>query len=127
MTDESEQKPAVRHFTDLELFYIGKYLPEMRASLTDQRLLKQSLIAALVLGLGAHIVGYLIKSAAPGEPIALLADLLYALGFALWTAVVVVAFIELYPAVKRRQYIEAIREYEAVMGKRAGDDAPTDG
>jgi len=37
-----------------------------------------------------------------------LADLLYTLGWALWTGAVVVAFTQLYPETKRRQFKQAL-------------------
>ena len=63
-----------------------------------------------------------------------MADLLYALGFALWTGVVVVVFVQLVPEVKRRQFKQALDAYEAAQREQAqagsdqasGDDqAPT--
>jgi hypothetical protein len=37
------------------------------------------------------------------EPLLLMADLLYALGWSLWTGVVVVFFVQIWPEAKRRQ------------------------
>jgi hypothetical protein len=48
-----------------------------------------------------------------------LADLLYTLGWALWTGVVVVVFIQLYPETKKRQYKQALDAYEAARGDQA--------
>ena len=45
-------------------------------------------------------------------------DLLYTLGWALWTGAVVVVFTQIYPETKRRQYKQALDAYEA-----AGDHA----
>jgi hypothetical protein len=62
------------------------------------------------------------------------ADLFYALGYALWTGVVVVVFAQVIPEVKRRQFKEALAAYEATQreqaraesGRASGDDeAPT--
>jgi hypothetical protein len=58
------------------------------------------------------------------------ADLLYSLGFALWTGVVVVLFVQIWPEAKRRQlkqwldaYEEALREKARAGGNQAsGDD-----
>jgi len=54
--------------------------------------------------------------------VSLLADLIYALGWALWTGVVVVMFVEIWPELKRRQYKRALDAYEAAVGRqvRAG-------
>jgi hypothetical protein len=64
----------------------------------------------------------------------LLADLLYALGYALWTGVVVVVLVQIVPEVKRRQIKRWVDTYEATrrekaragVDKASGDDqAPT--
>ena len=56
-----------------------------------------------MVGLAAHVGGFLLKSSVTTEPLGLVADLLYALGYALWTGVVVVVFVQIWPEVKRRQ------------------------
>jgi hypothetical protein len=56
-----------------------------------------------VVGLAAHLGGYVLRSSATTEPAGLVADLLYALGWALWTGVVVVMFVQVVPEAKRRQ------------------------
>ena len=64
------------------------------------------------------------------EPLGLIADLLYALGFALWTGVVVAVFVQIIPEAKRRQYKEALDAYEAALhqeaGARSGERTMTD-
>ena len=49
---------------------------------------------------------------------------LYALGFALWTGVVVVVFVQVFPEAKRRQFKQALDAYEAAQREqvRAGSD-----
>jgi hypothetical protein len=90
--------------------------------------------AGFVVGLAAHVGGYLLKSSATTELFGLVADLLYALGYALWTGVVVVVFVQLFPEAKRRQYQQALDAYQAAQREQAqagsdqasGDDqAPT--
>jgi hypothetical protein len=58
------------------------------------------------------------------EPLLLVADLLYALGYAMSTGVVVVVFVQVIPAAKRRQFKQALDAYEAAQGDeaRAGGD-----
>jgi hypothetical protein len=77
-----------------------------------------------VVGLAAHVGGYLLKSSVTTEPLGLVADLLYALGFALWTGVVVVLFVQVIPEVKRRQFKQLLDAYEAAQREqvRAGGD-----
>jgi hypothetical protein len=84
-------------FTDKELAAIGAYPPELRRSVAGQRILYTSLAIGFVVGLAAHVGGYLLRSSATTEPLGLLADLLYALGWALWTGVVVVVFVQIFP------------------------------
>jgi hypothetical protein len=72
-----------------------------------------------VVGLAAHVGGFLLKTSATAEPLSLLADLLYALGWALWTSVVVVVFVQLVPEAKKRQYQQALDAYEATVGRQA--------
>jgi hypothetical protein len=141
----SGAKGAPHPFTDQELHavglddpgvraWMGKHLPELRRSAYGQRLLYQSLGIAFVIGLAAHVGGYLLKSSVTTELLGLVADLLYSLGFALWTGVVVVVFAEVIPEVKRRQIKRTLDAYEATLREKAraasdqapgGDEAPT--
>jgi hypothetical protein len=113
---------------------MGEHLPELRRSAYGQRLLYQSLGIGFVVGLVTYIGGYLLKSSLTTEPFALLADLLYAMGYALWTGVVVVVFVQVLPEVKRRQLKRWLDAYEAALREKAragsgqasgGDGAPT--
>jgi hypothetical protein len=54
------------------------------------------------------------------EPLRLVGDLLYTLGWALWTGVVVVVFLQVLPGAKRRQYRQALDAYEAALRDKAG-------
>jgi hypothetical protein len=104
--------------------WVEEHRPELRRSVYGQRLLYQSLGTGFVVGLAAHIGGYLLKSSVTTEPFGLLADLLYALGWAMWTGVVVVFFVEIIPEVKRRQMKRWLDAYEAAQRDqgRAGSD-----
>lgn len=121
-------------FTDEELAAIGAYLPELRRSVAGQRILYTSLAIGFVVGLAAHVGGYLLRSSATTAPLGLVTDLFYALGWALWTGVVVVVFVQIFPEAKRRQIMRGLDAYEAAMRDKAqagsdqasGDDrAPT--
>jgi hypothetical protein len=58
-----------------------------------------------MVGLAADVGGYLIKSSTTtGSLLGLVGDLLYTFGWALWTGVVVVVFLQIIPEAKRRQY-----------------------
>ena len=134
MTGGPGAKGAPRPFTDEELAAIGAYLPELRRSVAGQRILYRSLVIGFVVGLAAHVGGYLLRSSATTEPLGLVADLLYALGWALWTGVVVVMFVQIFPEAKRRQIMRGLDAYVAAQREKApagsdqasGDDgAPT--
>ena len=53
------------------------------------------------------------------EPFKLVGDLLYALGWALWTGVVVALFVEIIPKAKQRQIMHALDTYEAALRAKA--------
>jgi hypothetical protein len=106
----------------------------VRQSVSGQRILYSSLVTAFVVGLAAHVGGYLLKESVTTELLGLVADLFYALGFALWTGVVVVVFVQVFPEVKRRQFKQALDAYEAARRDKdragsdqasGGDEAPT--
>jgi hypothetical protein len=116
-------------FTDEGLAAIGAYLPELRRSVAGQRILYTSLAIGFVVGLAAHVGGYLLRSSATTAPLGLVADLLYALGWALWIGVVVVVFVQIFPEAKRRQIMRGLDAYEAALRDRAragGDQASGD-
>ena len=98
---------------------MGEHLTEMRRSAYGQRLVYQSLAVGFEVGLAAQISGYLLRPSPPTEPLGLVADLLYALGFALWTGVVVVLFVQVIPEVKRRQFKQMLDAYEATRREQA--------
>ena len=104
---------------DAMLAWVGENLQLVRRSASGQRVLYWSLGTAFAVGLAAHVGGFLLKFSVTSEPVLLVADLLYALGWALWTGVVVVVFVQIYPEAKKRQYKQALDAYEAA-GPRAG-------
>jgi hypothetical protein len=134
MTERPEAKGAPHPFTGQELnprlddphvlAWMGEHLLELRRSVYGQRILYQSLGIGFVVGLAAHVGGYLLKSSVTTEPLGLVADLLYALGYALWTGVVVVVFVQIVPEAKRRQIKPWLDAYEATLRDkvRAGSD-----
>ncbi|HEY7025725.1 MAG TPA: hypothetical protein VH371_12280 [Candidatus Limnocylindrales bacterium] len=113
MNQQSPEFTARQEFTRQELDAIGDYLPEIRRSLSDQSILRFYLIVAFVLGLLAQVVGYLLKVNAGADLYGLAVDLLYALGWAMWTGVVVTLFVQVLPEAKRRQIIRGLEAYEA--------------
>jgi hypothetical protein len=110
------------------LAWVGENLTVARRSASGQRTFYWILGIGFVVGLAAHIGGFLLKTSATTEPLMLVADLIYALGWALWTGVVVVIFVQIWPEAKRRQYKQALDAYEAVLSRqaRAGSDQVPD-
>jgi hypothetical protein len=92
--------------------WIDEHIMELRQAAYGQRILYQILATTIVLGLVAQVAGYLLKSAATTEPLALVTDLLYTLGLALWTGAVVVVIVQVFPEAKRRQIERALQAYE---------------
>jgi hypothetical protein len=124
MTGGPGAKGAPQPFGDEERAWMGEHLPELRRSAYGQRLLYQSLGFGFVVGLAAHVGGYLLRSSVTTELLGLVADLLYALGYALWTGVVVAVFVQVVPEAKRRHIKRWLDAYEVAQRDqaRAGSD-----
>jgi hypothetical protein len=101
------------------LAWMEAHLPEFRQQASGQRPLYWILGIGFVVGLAAHAGGYLLKSSVTTEPLGLVADLFYALGYALWTGVVVVFFVQIWPEAKRRQLKRWLDAYEAALREKA--------
>ncbi|HEY7984297.1 MAG TPA: hypothetical protein VID73_09020 [Ktedonobacterales bacterium] len=119
MTREGEAQGAPHAFGDDELAWMRDHLTQLRQSVSGQRIVLQSLGIGFVLGLAAYVGGYALKAAATTEPVKLVGDLLYALGWALWTGVVVALFVEVIPRAKQRQIKQALDAYEAALRETA--------
>ena len=87
----------------------------MRQWVSGPRFLQEALVIAFVFGLVAHVTGYLLQTAATGEPLGLVADLLATLGTTIWTGVVLFTFIQVLPEAKRRSAARSLAEYEAAI------------
>jgi hypothetical protein len=123
LADEAAQGQDLFGLTELErdamIAWVGENLTQVRRSATGQRVFYWILGIGLVIGLAAHVGGFLLKYSATTELVSLLGDLLYALGWALWTSVVVVMFVQIWPEAKKRQYKRVLDAYEAAMGRQA--------
>src|SRR5262245_8171854 len=119
MTREGGAAGAPDHFSDEELTWVREHMAQLRESISGQRIALQSLGIGFVLGLAAYIGGYALKASTTTEPLKLVADLLYALGFALWTGVIVALFVEIIPRAKQRQIKRALDAYEATLRNKA--------
>jgi hypothetical protein len=112
------------------LAWMEEHLPEFRQQASGQRPLYWILGIGFVVGLAAHVGGFLLLSSVTTEPLKVVADLLYALGWSLWTGVVVVFFVQIWPEAKRRQLKRWLDAYEAALrekartggGQASGDD-----
>ena len=146
MTGGSEANGAAHPFIDRAralgidvddpgaLAWMEEHLSEFRQQASGQRPLYWILGIGVVVGLAAHVGGFLLRSSVTTEPLEVVADLLYSLGFALWTGVVVVVFVQIWPEAKRRQLERWLDAYDAALrekaraggGQASGDDgAPT--
>jgi hypothetical protein len=120
MTESQESKGIPPMFADERvLTWMEEHSTELRQSASGQRILYTSLVISFVVGLAAHVSGYVLLSSAPSGLLGLLADLLHALGWSLWTGVVVALFVQIIPEVKRRQIRRALDAYEALRRERA--------
>ena len=120
MTEDQESKDLQSILADeWAQAWMEEHLPGLKKSAYGQRLLYQSLAIAFVIGLVAQVGGYFLLASQPKEPLGLLADLLHALGWSLWTGVVVALFIQVIPEVKQRQIRQAIEAYEALKREKS--------
>ena len=111
--------PAPHPYSDEELAWVREHMTQLRQSVSGQRIVLQSLGIGFVLGLAAHVGGYALKASATTGLLGLVADLLYALGWALWTGVVVALCVEIIPRAKQRQITRALDAYEAALREKA--------
>ncbi len=125
MTSAQNSKGIPPEFDDERMqAWMEEHLTDLQKSVTGQRILHTSLVISFVVGLAAHVGGYVLLSSAPREPLGLFADLLHAFGWSLWTGVVVVVFVQVIPEAKRRQIGEALDAYETLQ--RGKSQASTD-
>jgi hypothetical protein len=106
------------------LDWVGKNLPYVRRSASGRRPFYWILAIAFVVGLAAYGGGYALRSSATTEPLRFVGDLLYTLGWALWTGVVVVLFLQIAPEAKRRQFKQVLDAYEAAQNEEKPEPKP---
>jgi hypothetical protein len=104
---------------DYLLAWVGENLTLVRRSASGQRPMYWVLGTVFVVGLAAHVGGFLLKTSVTTEPLLLVGDLIYTFGWALWTGAVVVVFVQVWPEAKRRQFQQALNAYEAAVGDPA--------
>ena len=124
MTDEprpSEPEPAI---SEAELAWAAEHMPSLRRSVFGREILYTSLAIAFVVGLVAHVVGFLLANDQPELTLRLIADLLSNFGIALWIGCVLVVFVQVLPDVRQRaakRYLDALEA--AVRERRASTKA----
>jgi hypothetical protein len=106
-------------FDPAAMAWFDEHLTELREDAYGQRILYQTLAVGFVIGLAAYVAGYLLRSSATTELLGLLGDLIYTFGWACWTGVVVVVFVQLLPEAKRRQIKRALEAYEEARRDKA--------
>ena len=100
---------------EIELDWVMRNLPSLRKQATGHGFLQGMIVVAVMLGLAAHVGGYLLASAAVGEPVELLTELLRSLGAAPWTGGVLVVLVQIVPEAKRRSMARYLAATEAVL------------
>jgi hypothetical protein len=113
VTEQTRTRPQDQEFSDEELTLIAENEVFIRPYLTGNRFLYEFLVIAFVIGLVVHVLGYWLRSSLTGEPFQLVAELISAMGGALWTGVVVIGFVQVFPDAKRRQLKRALAAIEA--------------
>jgi len=130
MTRDDRGTGVPYRFSEEELAFVRTHLTELRANASGPHFLYWGLAISFVIGLSAHVGGYLLGQGTPPEPLGLLANLLYALGWSLWTGVILVLFVEVVPDAKRRGLRRYLDDYAATPHDtsrippdlRSGDD-----
>jgi len=123
MMADGDPHDTLQKFDDAEIAYLGAHLGELRRSVAERRVLYWSLALGFILGLLSYLAGYVLKSTMTTEPLRLVSDLLYALGIALWTGVVVVVFAQVIPEAKERQMTKVLDAYEARLREQPRDQS----
>ena len=113
MASQSGPDDDRRPLTAEEVAAIGPYAAELKPWLTGERLLQRFLFLGFGLGLVAYAGGYLLREFITTEPFGFFADLLYGLGLSLWTGIVVVWFVQVFPQSTRRDLERMLNAYEA--------------
>jgi hypothetical protein len=119
MTSHSGPGDDQRPYTREELDVIGDHVAELKPWLSGERLLRRFLMIGFGLGLVAHVGGYVLRGFITTEPFQLFADLLYGFGLSMWTGIVVVVFVQVFPQSTRRDLERMIDAYEVSKRDRA--------
>ena len=113
MKDEKSKSMPVMNADEWTSAWMEGHLADLKRYASGPGILYESLIIGFVVGLVAHVGGYLLLSPERTGIGGLMADLLHALGWSLWTGVIVALFVQVMPELKRRQIRQAIAAFES--------------
>jgi hypothetical protein len=122
MSQRPDRTNPKSEFNEDELRWAAQHLPQMRGWISGRRFLYDAMVTAVIVGLIAHVAGYVLAMSGSGEPRGLVADLLSNLGVALWTAAVLVVFVKVLPDYQRRTARRLLEQSEALV--RVEDRSP---
>jgi hypothetical protein len=104
-------------------------LDEAQGWKNEDQILRRALITTFLFGLVMHVIGFAIGAGVFGPadawPASLAADLLATSGIALWTAAVIVLFLEVWPRATARRTNSFYRGVVAALRER-GHQVPAD-
>ena len=115
MSERSDRTNHEPEFSEDELRWAAQHLPQIRGWISGRRFLYDAMLTAVILGLIAHVAGYVLAGSGSGEPRGLVADLLSNLGVALRTGAVLVVFVQVLPDYQRRTALHLIEQSEASL------------
>lgn len=114
-TDRDDPRAKAPNISREELAWAAANLPRIRRWVSGPYFIREALTYAFVLGLAAHIGGYVLTTTATGEPLQLLVHLLATLGTTVWTGVVLVIFVQVLPDARRGYAARRLEAYEAAL------------
>ena len=115
MSQRPDRTNPQPEFTEDELRWAAQRLPQIRGWISGRLFLYHAMVTAVIVGLIAHVAGYLLGVSGSGEPRGLVADLLSNLGMALWTGAVLVVFMQVLPDYQRRTALRLVEQSEALL------------
>ena len=118
MSERPDRTNPEPEFNEDELRWAAQNLPQIRGWIAGRRFLYDAMITTVIVGLIAHVAGYLLAVSGSGEPRGLVADLLSNLGVALWTGAVLVMFVQVLPDYQRRTALRLIEQSEALLREK---------
>ena len=119
MSERPDPMNPEPQFSEDELRWAAQNLPKIRGWIAGHRFLYQAVVIAVVVGLIAHVAGYLLGVSGSGEPRGLVADLLSNFGVALWTGAVLVVLVQVLPDYQHQTALRLVAQSEALSRREA--------